>query len=52
MQNIQEIWAMFIAPFFQWQLGTALAGGMLFAFLRVVSFGKRATPVRIIGNDA
>jgi len=50
--NIQEIWVMFIGPFFQWQLGAALAGGVLFAFWRIVSFSNRAKPVRIISNDA
>jgi len=52
LQDIQEIWLIFIGPFFWWQMGTALAGGIVFAVLRVLSFWKRALPVRIVSNDA
>ena len=50
--NIQEIWMIFIAPFFWWQMAAAFAFGVVVAILRIVGFWKRAMPVRIVSNDA
>lgn len=50
--DLQEIWMIFIAPFFYWQMATAFAFGVVIAVLRVVGFWKRALPVRIVSNDA
>lgn len=51
-QNLQQIWVIFIGEAFTWQMGTALAGGVFYAFFRSFPFWNRAKPVRIVSNDA